>query len=138
MWDGVHVEAAVSYRTTAFGRLIDIWSNGDPADILTLITLDYVGHMLHLEHGQRSAAEYPGWIQSFREAYPNTRFLIHDQSATGDRLWTRLQATREDGAVSNGMNISRFADGRIAEEWAIWSGWRFVLDGTEIRLPSAE
>lgn len=139
-WESVQVDAALDYyyRSELFGRLVDVWSNGHPSDILTLITPDYIGHMLHLEHGQRTAAEYPGWIQSFRGANPKARFRIHDQSASGDRLWTRLQATREDGAVSNGMNISRFADGRIAEEWAIWSGWTIVLDRPELRLPSAE
>jgi hypothetical protein len=121
------MDAALDYRAT-FGRLIDVWSSGDPADISSLISADYVGHMLHLEQGQRSAEEYPGWIKSFREANPNTRFLVHDQSASGDRLWTRLRATRGDGAVSHGMNVSRFEGGRIAEEWAIWSGWTMVAD----------
>lgn len=72
--------------------------------------------------------EYPGWIQSFREANPNTRFLVHDQSTSGDRLWTRLRATREDGGVADGMNVSRFVGDRIAEEWAIWSGWKIAVD----------
>ena len=111
-------------RSTTFGRLLEVWSGGDPADVLTLITADYAGHMLHLEHGQRSAQDYPGWIESFREANPDTRFLVQDQSASGDRLWTRLRATRGDGAVSEGMNVCRFDADRVAEEWAVWSGWK--------------
>jgi hypothetical protein len=117
----------VTHRA-AFGRLIDVWSGGEPADILALVTADYVGHMLHLEHGQRSRQDYPGWIQAFREANPNTRFLVEDQSASGDRLWTRLRATREDGAISHGMNVSRFVGGQLAEEWAVWSGWMLDVD----------
>jgi SnoaL-like domain len=112
-------------RGATFGRAIDVWSVGDPEDILALITVDYVGHMLHLENGQRSAQDYPGWIQSFREANPNTAFVVQDQSSGGDRLWSRLQATRGDGAVSHGMNVSRFAGDRVAEEWALWSAWMF-------------
>jgi SnoaL-like polyketide cyclase len=110
-------------QSATFGRTIEVWSGGDPTDILALITADYVGHMLQLEKGQRSAQDYPGWIQSFREANPNTAFFVQDQSASGDRLWTRLQATRGDGAVSHGMNVSRFVGERIAEEWALWSAW---------------
>jgi SnoaL-like polyketide cyclase. len=122
------MDAARTDRAAAFGRLIDVWSNGDPADILGLITADYVGHMLHLEQGQRLAQDYPGWIKSFREANPNTRFLVQDQSASGDRLWTRLRATRGDGAVSHGMNVSRFVGDILAEEWAVWSGWMLGAD----------
>jgi SnoaL-like polyketide cyclase len=117
----------VIYSAT-FSRLIGVWSGGDPAVILSLITRDYVGHMLHLEHGRRSAQDYPDWIQSFREANPNTRFLVQDQFTSGDRLCTRLRATREDGAVSHGMNVSRFVGDRIAEEWALWSGWMLGVD----------
>ena len=122
------MDAALDSHAAAFGRLLDVWSSGDPADILTLTTADYIGHLLHLEHGQRSAQDYPGWIHAFREANPNTRFLVHDQSMSGDRLWTRLRATRQDGSVAHGMNISRFVGGRIAEEWAVWSGWNLAVD----------
>jgi hypothetical protein len=37
---------------------------------------------------------------------------------------TRLRAVREDRGeveVAFGMNFSRCADGRVAEEWAIWT-----------------
>ena len=63
-------------RSATFDRLLEVWSGGDPADVLTVITADYAGHMLHLGHGQRSARDYPGWIESFREANPNTRFSL--------------------------------------------------------------
>lgn len=122
------MEAELDHRTDAFNRLIDAWRQGDPADVLTLITADYNGRLLEVEHGQRSAAQYPGWIQAFREANPSTRFHIQDQSTSLDRPWTRLRACRGDGAVSHGMTISRFADDRIAEEWAIWSGWAAADD----------
>jgi hypothetical protein len=118
------MDAVPHSRAEVFGRLLDAWSSGDPAAILALITDDYVGHMLHLEQGQRSAHDYPKWIQSFRDANPGTRFHLHDQSSSGDRLWTRLRAVRGDGYIADGMNVSRFVNERIAEEWAIWSGWK--------------
>jgi hypothetical protein len=122
------MDAAPDSPADVFDRLLDAWSSGEPAAILALVTDDYVGHMLHLEHGQRSAQDYPGWIQSFRDANPGTRFHIDDQSTSGDRLWTRLRAVRGDGCVADGMNVSRFVNGRIAEEWAIWSGFKKPAD----------
>jgi len=109
---------------TTFARLLAIWTGGDTAQIRTLITDDDVGHMLHLPgQGERTAASYPEWIERFREANPGTTFEVHDQTAAGDRLWTRLSARRADGASAEGMNVSRFAGELLAEEWAIWSPW---------------
>ena len=74
------------------------------------------------------------WIRSrsflectaeFRRQNPGTEFSILDQDLVGDLLWTRLEAHRADGAVAHGMNESRFVGDLIAEEWAIWSDWRF-------------
>jgi hypothetical protein len=90
----------------------------------TLITPDYLGHMLHLPEGERTAEQYEGWILRYREANPGTLFSIEDQSARGDRLWSRLTVTREDGFHAYGMNLCRFVDDRIAEEWAVWTDWR--------------
>jgi len=110
-------------RAAVFDRLLGIWNGGDPDTVHELITHDYLGHMLHLESGERTGFEYPGWIHAYREANPATRFRVVDQGATGDRLWTRLVATRAAGGAANGMNVSRFVGDRIAEEWAVWSPW---------------
>src|SRR4051794_14878802 len=72
----VLMDGAPDSPADVFDRLLDVWSRGDPAAIVNLITVDYVGHMLHLEHGQRSAQDYPGWIQAFRDTNPGTRFEI--------------------------------------------------------------
>jgi len=83
-------------RSATFDRLLEVWSGGDPADVLTMITADYAGHMLHLEHGQRSARDYPGWIESFREANPNTRFLAGSraESPSPCRVQSALRTVR--------------------------------------------
>lgn len=109
--------------------VIDVW-NGAPVDQLHgLLASDYRGHMLHVRDGERDATAYPARIQEFRAANPGTTFRIVEQLAAGVRLVTRLEAFRLDeasgvGSVSRGINISRFdAQGRLAEEWAIWSAW---------------
>jgi len=116
--------------------VIDVW-NGAPVNRLQgLLAPDYRGHMLHVSDGERDAGAYPGLIQQYRSANPGTTFRIVEQLAAGARLVTRLEARRVDelsraASVSRGINISRFdAQGRLAEEWAIWSAW---LDESSLR-----
>lgn len=109
--------------------VIDVW-NGAPVERLRgLLAADYRGHMLHVSDGERDAAAYPALIEQYRIANPGTTFRIVEQLTAGVRLVTRIEARRVDQAsgvasVSKGINISRFdAQGRLAEEWAIWSTW---------------
>jgi hypothetical protein len=106
-----------------FDRLLEIWNDGDPEAVRALVTTDYVGHMLHLPASERTAEEYPGWIRRYRAANSGARFVVADQSAAADRLWTRVEARLPDGRVAHGMNVSRFEGELIAEEWAVWSPW---------------
>ena len=109
--------------------VIEVW-NGAPVERLRdVLTADYRGHMLHLKDGERDATAYPGLITQYRAVNPGTVFQIVDQMADGSRLVSRLEARRIDGSsgaasVASGINISRFdTQGRLAEEWAIWSSW---------------
>jgi hypothetical protein len=110
-----------------FQALLNAWQDAPPSSVSEVVTPGYAGHMLHLIEGERSAAEYPGWIERYRSANPSTDFVIEDQFESGDRLCTRLRAERRDGEqvwAARGINISRFEGDRIAEEWAVWSDWR--------------
>jgi len=117
------VNSEHSEHIDVFGQLLNAWDGDGDIDLGALITDDYVGHMLHLKSGERTALMYPAWIAKFREANPGTTFEVLEQHSAGTSLWSRLVATRGDGATSRGMNHSRFVDGRIAEEWALWSEW---------------
>jgi len=120
------MDALLASRAATFDRLLFAWNDGDPEVVRDLITADYRGHMLYLPNGERSAVEYPQWIRNYRLAFPGATFRVVDQSTSGDRLWTRLEATRPDnhaGGTAHGMNVSRFDGDLIAEEWAIWSPW---------------
>jgi hypothetical protein len=108
---------------STFEALLRVWEAGEPRDVLSLITEDYLGHMLHLTDDLRTAADYPAWIGRWRASNPDTVFEVTDQDLIGSKLWTRLLARRPDGSCTNGMNESRFEGERIAEEWAVWSGW---------------
>jgi SnoaL-like domain len=112
--------------------VIDIW-NGQPTDRLPpLLTPGYRGHMLGVANGERGDAGYAAAIERYRDANPGVVFSIVDQFNAGDRWVSRLEAHRPAAgeiaeSICDGINISRLApDGRLAEEWAIWSPWRAV------------
>lgn len=106
------------------GRVAEVWQTGEVDRLADLLTADYVGHMLGA--GERhGAAEYAETIRRVRAAGPLPVFENLDQFADGDKVCTRVRSTRtaEDGTVevAYGINISRYDDGRLAEEWAIWT-----------------
>ena len=107
-----------------FTSLLDVWRSGDVRCVLELVTDDYVGHMLHLTEVDRSKEMYPARISQFRVENPGTSFRVVEQRELSDGLFSRLIATRGDGAHSYGMNQSRLVGSLIAEEWAVWSDWR--------------
>jgi hypothetical protein len=110
-----------------FQALLNIWQDAPPSSVLDVVTPGYVGHMLHLAEGERSAADYAAWIERYRFANPGTDFFIEDQFESGDRVCTRLRAVRRDGDqvwTARGINISRCEGDRVAEEWAVWSDWQ--------------
>jgi hypothetical protein len=109
--------------------IIDVW-NGAPSERLRdVLAPGYRGHMLHLADGERDAEGYPHLVDQYRSANPGARFHVVEQVASEDGLVSRLEARRVDPSsgqvtVARGINISRFdPEGRLAEEWAIWSTW---------------
>jgi len=71
-------------------------------------------------------------IAAYRAAFPGFRITIHDQFGQGDLLATRWSvAGVHDGPLGdlpatgkkidiNALMITRFEDGRIAEEWELF------------------
>ena len=62
---------------------------------------------------------------------PDFRYDMLDAVEAGDRVavrW-RITGTGPDGAIDVAMlAMYRFADGRIAEDWGIWSGKPWLTD----------
>jgi len=121
----------------ALASLLDVWNGAPTAAIPSLVSPDYRGHMLHLAEGERDAAAYPGWIRAYRDANPSARFELVERFVAGARVVSRIRATRTSPdlglQLANGINISRLAsDGRIAEEWAIWTAWIDAPPGSNL------
>jgi len=70
-------------------------------------------------------------IAPFLESDPRVRFEIEDQLRHDDKVWSQLVARSSGGSVAHGMDVSRFVDNKIAQQWAIW-GPRELVDSLAI------
>ncbi len=80
----------------------------------------YAGHIRGNVSEERDADALVDSIADFRRSLPGVRFTATEQVVAGDRVATRLSAARGDEELAVGMNFSRWQDGRLAEEWALW------------------
>ena len=109
--------------------VIGMWNGAAKDRLDDLLASGYRGHMFGVPGGERDAAGYAHAIDRFRAANPGVEIRIVEQFGAGDRTVSRLEARRPNPdsgttATSQGMNISRFdGEGRLAEEWAIWTPW---------------
>lgn len=116
------VETMSAQHKAVFRRYVGIWESGVLDKLSGVLAPNYVGHAAD---GSRGAEELSERIAQFHKLYLGVRFIIEDQVAEGDRVATRMTATATSSATGKpvkliGLNISRFQDGRIAEEWPVW------------------
>lgn len=116
------VKIIASQQKAVFRRYVTIWQTGDLIDLASVLAPNYVGHAAS---GSRNIDGLRERITQFHQAYRDVHFVIEDQVSEGDRVATRMIATAAANATGKpvklvGLNISRFKDGRIAEEWPVW------------------
>ena len=110
--------------------VMGMWNGAAKDRLERLLAPGYRGHMLGVPGGERDAAGYAEAIDRFRSANAGVEVRIIEQFDAGDRCVSRLEARRPNAdtrmsSTSLGLNIARFDDdGRLAEEWAIWSAWQ--------------
>ena len=110
-------------RDDAIGRYLEIWNGDAEVDELDdLVTSDYLGHMGSRD---RRLSELKEDIVAYRDRAGDVRFEVMHRFSDGDYVATRVVAHATDPATGArlsacGMNISRWQDGLLAEEWAVW------------------
>jgi steroid delta-isomerase-like uncharacterized protein len=93
---------------------------------------DYVGHDPSEQEPTRGPDGVKEFIERYRSAFDGARLTVDDQFAEGDKVATRWTAsgthtgeiagiapTGKDVTVT-GLTISRFAGGKVVEEWTTW------------------
>ncbi len=110
-------------RERAMGRYLEVWQGEAPLEELDgLMTTDYVGH---LGSRRRNLDQLKQDIVAYRASATDVRFRAEHRFGEGDYLATRVSAHAvdpQDGSelIAAGLNISRWAGIRLAEEWAVW------------------
>jgi steroid delta-isomerase-like uncharacterized protein len=103
----------------------------DRAD--AFVTADYIEHQqLPGAEGRQGIEIAKAFLSMMRSAFPNYRFDIEDLIAEGDKVVARLTVSgTQRGAMlglgptgrrvrTSGIEEFRFADGKIAEHWAVF------------------
>ena len=124
--------ADVKANTDSYRRINqEAWSQGKLAVVDEAVAPDYVYHEPTLGD-VRGPAGLKQTIAMYRSAYPDLQFTIDDLIGEGDLVALRwLAAGTQKGALigvpatglkttSVGINIARFAGGKIVEEWSSW------------------
>jgi hypothetical protein len=102
-----------------------VWSGeADVDDLDPLVTPNYRGH---LGSRDRDLAQLKQDIVAYRATAPNVEFRLEHQFGEGDCVATRWTASRNVGTEAQesicGINISRWENGLLAEEWAVWESF---------------
>jgi steroid delta-isomerase-like uncharacterized protein len=115
-------------------RLVSLWN-----DVETEAGLDAMDGYLaddyvrHSAEGDHTREQFKEQLRGFHAAFGAVAFTIEDLVADGDRvayrwLWSGTHEGRymgvpatHRGVVMSGITISRFQNGRIAEDWASWN-----------------
>ena len=104
----------------ARAALEEVCARGDLARARELYAHDFVDHVNTLEfHGQEGIARS---VAIYRGIFGDLRIEVVDQLIDGDRVASRwlLHGTHHGRPVTlPGITISRFANGRIADDWTV-------------------
>jgi predicted ester cyclase len=99
--------------------LEEVCSGRDLAGIDDVYSKDFVDHVNALEYRGRDGARRS--VSLYLELFPDLQFVVEEQVTEGDRVasrWTLHGTHRGRRVRLGGIVISRFEDGKIAEDWA--------------------
>jgi len=104
------------------------WNKGNLEAIDEIFAPDFVEHQPGIGPGRDGVK---GSIQVLRTAFPDLHLAFEEVTATGDLVWTRLNATATHegpfmGVPGTGRRIDitvidvvRVVDGRLVEHWGV-------------------
>ena len=118
--------SAPADNAALFRRFAEAWTQPTPEPLEAMVAPDYVGHVAT---GERDLEGLRRRIAEFRRHYSTAHLTVEDQLSVGDKVVTRMTAdVTEAGSGKQlrlmGINISRFRDGRLVEEWNTWEPLR--------------
>ena len=120
-------------KTIARRLLEEVWNNGNLAVLSDIIAKDHVGTgpgtLPGLPDGPDGTKQL---VTVYRNAFPDVQFMVDEQIAEGDKVFTRwtahgthkgelagIPATGKPATVT-GIAVDRIANGMIAESWGLF------------------
>jgi predicted ester cyclase len=104
----------------ARAALEQVCARGDLARARELYAEDFVDHVNALDfYGQDGIAKS---VALYRAVFPDLQIRVEEQTVDGDRVTSRwtLRGTHKGRTVTlPGITISRFENGKIAEDWTV-------------------
>jgi predicted ester cyclase len=107
-------------KAEIFNRYLrEVWERGSLSSVGEFFTDDFVSHSGPHDYGLDAVRTD---VELFRAHHPNVHFDVLDQFEAAEKLVTRL---RVHSAVKTAFAIliTRFDGDRIAEDWAVWTGF---------------
>jgi steroid delta-isomerase-like uncharacterized protein len=110
----------------------EVYSRGNLDVVDEIVSAEYVCYDPALPEPVRGREGLKQAVTGFRRAFPDLTFTVEDQIVEGDTVVTRWTATGTHRGelfglagtgrrvTMTGIDIERFADGRIVEVWASW------------------
>jgi predicted ester cyclase len=123
-------------------RSLEMWRSHATDEAETVFAASYANHQEPSVEGGTKSLDLDGWrrrrlVDQVRRAFPDLEVRIETQIAEGDLVATRWRfAGTQSGeylghappgrrAIWTGVQIDRFANGRIVESWVDWDKYRF-------------
>jgi steroid delta-isomerase-like uncharacterized protein len=126
----------------------EIWNRENYALVDELHAPDYVAHIASTPAVVRGREQFKQFVALRRFAFPDTRFVVEDQLAEGDKVATRWTAhgTHQRAFMGvapsgraltiTGISIHRIVNGQIVESWDNWDALSLLPDLGEDVLDS--
>ena len=118
----------------------EAWNNGNLDLIDEMLADDFVRHLPNSWDPAKieGAAAFKEYMTNIRTTYPDFHVNVHKRIAEGDMVasaWTVSGTNQElnKKITVRGMSMTRYADGKAAEEWVTWD-----TAGMQDQLAAAE
>ena len=109
----------------------EVWNQGKMEVVDELLDTNYINHDTQAP-GVNNSQAFKGLVDTYRTAFPDLNFDIEDILTDGEKVITRWRSTGTQlGDLPDvpatgrrvdvtGISITRFEQGKIAEDWANW------------------
>jgi predicted ester cyclase len=125
---GVNPNVALAQRFTD-----EVWNQGNLAVVDELVDANFTRHNPESWSTPitENAEAFKAYVTQIRTMFPDFHVAVETRLADGDLLAARWTVTATHAELNKqislkGITISRYANGKLAEEWVSWDTYGFM------------